>query len=303
MPTSLFFFITKTTMKQPNRFFLPCQEWIYFKIYCSELSVDRMLKNELENYIRGLLNKKLIEKWFFIRYNDPDHHLKLRLKLKNEKKSNDLIQGLNKTLKTLVYDNYIWNIEISSYDRELERYSFLHYHFTEQLFHIDSAFFLKSLALLKSNELKFLYNFKSSLDFIRLFYGSGDELLNFIKALEASFKKEFKTTKITQKQLSEKYRIIHREINNFLDDSKDNKYTILRSNLSKRHYQIKEVLDTSILSNNSNQKFDFVSSHIHMNTNRIFSTNQRLYEMITYDHLYRYCNSWIQRNKTKNAKN
>lgn len=302
MQTSLSSFITKTTMKQPKRFFLPCQRWIYFKIYCSELLVDRMLKKELEKYITGMMKIHLVKTWFFIRYSDPDHHIKLRLKMKNDNNCNDIVQGFNKAMLKLVEDNYIWKVEISSYGRELERYSFLHYHLTEQLFYIDSTFFLKSLVLLKSNELKFLYNFKSSLDFIRLFYPSDDELLIFIKILESSFKKEFKTNKITQKQLSEKYRTIHREINNFMGDLKDDRYTILRNNLSKRLYQINEVLDNSNLTKNSNQKFDFVSSHIHINTNRIYSTNQRLYEMITYDHLYRYCNSWIQRNKIENAK-
>ncbi len=302
MQTSVCSFIIKITMKQPKRFFLPCQEWVYFKIYCSELSVDKMLKNQLENYITDLLNKNLIEKWFFIRYNDPDHHLKLRLNLKNDENCNNIIHGLNTALKKLIEDNYVWNIEISSYDRELERYSFLDYQLTEQLFYIDSICYLKSVGILKNNELKFLYNFKSSLDFINLFYQSEDELLNFIKALEFSYKQEFKTTKITQKQLSTKYRSIHTNIDEFLDDSTNNNYTILRNNLSNRLLQVNKVLDTSALAENSNQKLDFVSSHIHMNTNRTFSTNQRLYEMITYDHLFRYCNSWIQRNKFGNAK-
>jgi thiopeptide-type bacteriocin biosynthesis protein len=301
MPTSTSFFITKITMKQPKRFFLPCQQWVYFKIYCSELSADRILKNELENYITGLHHKKLVKNWFFIRYHDPDHHIRLRLELKKDKYCNVIVQRLNKALKKLVEDNYIWNIEIGSYGRELERYSFLDYRMTEQLFHIDSTYYLKSVALLKCNELKFLYNFKSSLDFIKLFYHSDSELLNFIKSLEQSFKQEFKTTKITQKQLSTKYRTLRENINEFLDNTKDNNYSVLRNLLSKRLIQINSVLDIDFPTENSNQKFDFVSGHIHMNTNRTFSTNQRLYEMITYDHLFRYCNSRIQRNKKKNA--
>ena len=302
MQTSLYFFIAKMIMKQLKRFYLPCQKWIYFKIYCSELSVDWILKNELEKYIADLMKNNLIKIWFFIRYSDPNHHIKLRMNMKSDKNCNDIIQGLNNAILKLVKYNYIWNVKISSYDRELERYSFLHYHFTEQLFHIDSVFFLKSLEFLKNNELKFLYNFKSSLDFIRLFYGADDEQLNFIKIVESSFKKEFKTNKITQNQLSKKYRAIYSRINNFLEDSKEDYDIILRNNLSNRLSQINKELENSIHSKNSIGKFDFVSSHIHMNTNRIFSTNQRLYEMITYDHLYRYCNSWIQRNKAENAK-
>lgn len=288
-------------MKQPKGFFLPCQSWIYFKIYCSELSVDRILKNELKKFISDSMKNHLVKYWFFIRYNDPCHHIKLRMKMKKGENCNDIFEGLNKAIIKLVKNNYIWNVEIGSYSRELVRYSFLHYRFTEQLFYIDSVFFLKALGFLKSNELKFLYNFKSSLDFIKLFYASDNELINFIKRLESSFKKEFKANKITQKQLSKKYRNLHSKINIFMDVSKDDQHNILRNNLSKRLININEILSNRIPSKNSNQKFDFVSSHIHMNTNRVFSTNQRLYEMITYDHLYRYCNSWIQRNKFTNA--
>lgn len=289
-------------MKQPKRFFLPCQSWIYFKIYCSELSVDRILKSELKNFISYSMKNHLVKNCFFIRYSDPFHHIKLRMKMKKGENCNNIIEGLNKAILKLAINNYIWNVEIGSYNRELERYSFLHYRFTEQLFHIDSVFFLKAIDFLKSNELKFLYNFKSSLDFIKLFYASDNELLLFIKRLESSFKKEFKANKVTQKQLSEKYRALHSKIDNFLDVSEDDQHNILRNNLSERLIKINEVLNNSISSKDSNKKFDFVSSHIHMNTNRIFSTNQRLYEMITYDHLYRYCNSRIQRNKFKSAK-
>lgn len=301
MQTSLSFFIIKIVMKQPKGFFLPCQSWIYFKIYCSELSVDRILKNELKKFISDSMKNHLVKYWFFIRYSDPCHHIKLRMKMKKGENCIDILEGLNKAIIKLVKNNYIWNVEIGSYSRELVRYSFLHYRFTEQLFHIDSVFFLKALGFLKSNELKFLYNFKSSLDFIKLFYASDNELLNFIKRLESSFKKEFKANKITQKQLSKKYRNLHSKIDIFMDVSKDDQHNILRNNLSKRLININEILSNRIPSKNSNQKYDFVSSHIHMNTNRVFLTNQRLYEMITYDHLYRYCNSLIQRNKFKNA--
>ena len=41
---------------------------------------------------------------------------------------------------------------------------------------------------------------------------------------------------------------------------------------------------------------DFLSSHIHMMINRQYTSKQRMYELIIYDHLYRY-------DKTQNHKN
>jgi len=285
-------------MKLPKRFFLPCDEWIYFKIYCGELTLDTLLINELHDYIEELNTESLINNWFFIRYYDPDHHIRLRLKVKKSKNSYKIIKTLNTKIEELVVDNFIWKLAISSYDRELERYAWLDYNISEILFHIDSVYFVESLEYLENNELKFLYNFKATLDFIALFYTTDEDRLDFIKAVETSYKKEFKLTKIAQKQLSLKYRSLKATIADFLSDTNNGDFNMLRNALSLKVIEIKELLGTIHFPKTVPEKFSFVFSHIHMNTNRIFATNQRLYEMITYDHLYRYCNSLTQRNNS-----
>jgi len=293
---SLLFPIIKRTMKQPKRKFLPCDGWVFFKIYCGEISLDRLLINELRNYIEKLNTKNLIKSWFFIRYYDPDHHVRLRLEIQKKELSYEIIKSLNNAIKELVTDNFIWKIEISSYDREIERYTWLNYNISEQLFHIDSSYYLKSLEYLTNNELKFLYNIKASLDFIQIFYPKGNDLLHFIKISEGKYKQEFEITKITQNQLSTKYRSMKAAIIAFFGEAGDGNFKMLREILSLKNFEIKKLLNQSNFPENVSERFSFVSGHIHMNTNRTFATNQRLYEMITYDHLYRYYNSLLQQN-------
>ena len=296
MQMSSLFPIIERTMKQHKRLFLPCDGWVYFKIYCGEITLDKLLINELHNYIEKLKTDKLIKSWFFIRYYDPDHHIRLRLKTQKNKHGYKVVLVLNKAIQELVHYNFIWKVEISSYDREIERYAWLKYKISEQLFYIDSTYYVGSLEYLTNNELKFLYNFKASLDFIKIFYPIDKDLLKFIKISEASYKQEFEITKITQKQLSTKYRSIKTRITAFLEDNNDCNFKILRETLSLKNFEIKKLFSTIELVENVSEKFSFVSSHIHMNTNRTFSSNQRLYEMITYDYLYRYYNSLLQRN-------
>jgi len=296
MQMSSLFPIIKRTMKQPKRMFLPCEQWIYFKIYCGELTLDRLLINELHNYIEQLKTKNLIKRWFFIRYYDPDHHVRLRLEIQKHEQAYEIIKYFNHAIKELVADTFIWKAEISSYDREIERYAWLDYDISEQLFHIDSAYYVRSLEYLTNNELKFLYNFKASLDFIQIFYPTENDPLNFIKKSEARYKQEFEITKITQNQLSTKYRSMKAAIGAFLGEGSDNNFKMLRGILSLKNFEIKKLLNKTNFPENVFERFSFVSSHIHMNTNRTFSTNQRLYEMITYDHLYRYYNSWLHQN-------
>jgi len=283
-------------MKQPKRMFLPCDEWVYFKIYCGEITLNRLLINELHNYIEKLNTENLIKSWFFIRYYDPDHHIRLRLEIQKKEHGHEIIKPLKNAIKGLVTDNFIWKVEISSYVREIERYAYLNYDISEQLFHIDSAYFVRSIEYLTNNELKFLYNLKASLDFIQIFYPSEKDLLNFIKISEAAYKQEFEITKITEKQLSTKYRSIKAVIVAFLGVASGGNFKLLKETLSLKNIEIKKLLNSIDLPEKESERFNFVSSHIHMNSNRTFYTNQRLYEMITYDHLYRYYNSLLQRN-------
>jgi len=283
-------------MKQPKRLFLPCEGWTYFKIYCGELSLDTILIKVLHNYIEKLNTKSLIKSWFFVRYYDPEHHIRLRLEIQKNEHIYEIIKSLNKAIKELVADNFIWKVEISSYDREIERYAWLNHDISEQLFHIDSTYYVKALKYLTNNELKFLYNFKASLDFIQFFYPIEKDVLDFIKISEASYKREFEITKITQKQLSSRYRSMKSIIVSFLGDANQGYFKVLREKLSLKNTEITKFVNTTYLPEKVSERFSFVSSHIHMNTNRTFSTNQRLYEMITYDHLYRYYNSLLHRN-------
>ena len=58
-------------------------EWLYFKIYCGVKTADFILVDYLKETIEQLLAQQYISKWFFIRYNDPDAHLRLRFKIDN----------------------------------------------------------------------------------------------------------------------------------------------------------------------------------------------------------------------------
>ena len=68
-----------------NRTFIPGSEWIYFKIYTGTKTADAILKNELYGFVSEMLKNKVIDKWFFIRYNDPDFHIRLRIHLKEKR--------------------------------------------------------------------------------------------------------------------------------------------------------------------------------------------------------------------------
>lgn len=66
-------------MKSIQRTFLPGCQWVYIKLYTGNKIADDMLIQVISPVIKELKKKTYIDKWFFIRYTDPDFHLRIRL--------------------------------------------------------------------------------------------------------------------------------------------------------------------------------------------------------------------------------
>jgi len=267
---------------------LPKNDWIYVKIYCGQLSVDRVLTNEIVPIINEYNNDIL--NWFFLKYYDPDHHLRIRFKFKSNNNQQSFVATLLGKLKFYI-DNYlIWKVAFDTYNPELNRYAYFPMEITERLFQLDSVTYIENIPLFRLEKQRVLYNLSASLYFIRQFY-RGKALINFVKKMETQYKAEFKLGKKGNNQLSTKYRSLKSEIEKLLDAEQfDRMITCLTT---------KDKQQQAILSNvtpiHPSAKCSFVSSHIHLNTNRTFVSVPRLYELITYDFLVRYVRSYAFR--------
>jgi thiopeptide-type bacteriocin biosynthesis protein len=62
-----------------KRSFTIGEEWLYFKIYCGVKTANELLISVVEPLVTKLRKEKKITLWFFIRYSDPEHHLRIRL--------------------------------------------------------------------------------------------------------------------------------------------------------------------------------------------------------------------------------
>src|SRR5262249_46206428 len=57
-----------------RRRFAPGSEWTYAKLYCGRAAADRLLAEQIAP-LAGIADQ-----WFFIRYEDPDFHLRVRFR-------------------------------------------------------------------------------------------------------------------------------------------------------------------------------------------------------------------------------
>ncbi|QOG02314.1 thiopeptide-type bacteriocin biosynthesis protein [Flavobacterium sp. MDT1-60] len=273
-----------------ERNFFIGSKWLYYKIYTGTKTADLILVEKLQPIIEELKRNNSIQKWFFIRYNDPDQHIRIRFYCDNPENIFIVISKLLPILNSLLHQNIIWKVQTDTYQRELERYGNKTMEESETLFFNNSEMMLNYLFLkrsFKNNEMEFLFSFILIDSFLNAFSLDNIHKLKLMNNLQTSFKKAFNTDKAFKKEIDNHFRESSKEIHYFLCGKaiKDypEVYKIINENLnqnSKTILTIKNKLEIEL--------DDFLSSHIHMMLNRQYTSKQRMYELIIYDHLYKY---------------
>ena len=286
-----------------KRTFIPGSEWIYFKIYTGTKTADAILKNELYGYVYELLKNDIINKWFFIRYNDPDFHLRLRLHLKETQSFNDVFKLFNETCNPLVNTGLVWNIQCDTYQREMERYGDKTISLVEDFFFIDSEFVIKLLHQSNKDHPE-QQRWKIALllidSFLSAFSFESSQRKELLHSMSESYKKEFGFTHHrTKKQLDSKYRTYRKDIENaMLWENDHTKTTGIIKALRQAMFPVTEKLNAMEKSGELQIPLKtLLTSMIHMTMNRWFRSKSRLHELVIYDFLSRYYTSAMEKNK------
>ena len=140
--------------KKIEKTYIPGSEWLYYKVYCGEKTADDVLLNVVKPLVAELLEDKTIDKWFFIRYSDPESHLRIRFHLTNQKFLGDLMQKVMHCLLPFVKSNQIWDVQLGTYQRELKRYGENTIEEAETYFFYDSQEVIKIVEQSKNNDQK-----------------------------------------------------------------------------------------------------------------------------------------------------
>lgn len=275
---------------------LPGSKWLYLKVFTGRKTADRVLCEALYPCWEELRDSGESGQWFFIRYSDPDIHIRFRIELKNTGTTEGILCRLNARLRPLVSSRLVWKAEAATYQPEIARYGPGSIKLAENLFFHDSQACLRCLRerLWEPDEnYRWMYAL-ASVDL--LLYDFGLELADrkdLLLHMNRSFGKEFGKDRALARQISEKFRKHRNQMGMVLGDE-NTEYPFLpplheRSAgnrpivASLREMHEKGNLEVSVTS--------FISSLVHMSMNRIFTANQRLHEMVLYDLLFRYYKS------------
>ena len=277
-----------------NRIFIPGSEWVYFKLYTGTKTADMLLKNELYSYVREMMKNDIIDKWFFIRYTDPDFHIRLRLHLKDTYNFVCIFNRFYETLFPVVDAGLIWNIQCDTYKREMERYGANSVAIVEDLFFVDSESIVQLLHQLDEKNPE-QHRWKLALilidSFLSAFVLDLPQRKALLNTIAGNFKKEFGFTyHEASKQLNNKYRIYRKEIENAMLVENDTSEIINIINARKQAiFPMAVQLNALDKSGELRVSSDaLLSSMIHMSMNRWFRSKNRLHELVIYDFLSRY---------------
>lgn len=287
--------ISPSVKNSVKRHFLPGSEWIYLKLYCPQKTADEILSNDIAKLIRQLKERQFIDKCFFTRYQDPEFHIRLRLQMVNKSKKiyNKVQEILRFTVEHLADKHKIWTVQYDTYIRELERYGANNIEYCESVFSIDSNVVLDLLDTLSKGDphTRWLFGLKAVNQLFDIFDVNLFERFELTEKWSLALAEEFGIDKKKQKQINLNYRSHTTTIGTLLSNEHDFFQEIIENALEKRGQYISYLLQK--WKPNRIEVKELMGSLCHMFLNRLFFSDQRANEMVTYSFLAKYYRSQI----------
>lgn len=104
-----------------RRVFPPGDEWFFLKIYCATVSADHLLRQVVAPLAVLHRQREPDEPWFFIRYSDPENHLRARFR--GDSETLGLLDArAAELLRPFFREGLAHRLAVDTYVREAERY-------------------------------------------------------------------------------------------------------------------------------------------------------------------------------------
>lgn len=286
--------------------FFPGNEWLYFKLHTGIKSTERVLVEIIRPLTEDLLAQKLITSFFFIRYNENGHHIRLRFRLSDNNAFNGVMQAFFCACDEYYRNGLIHNIAIGTYKREIERYGGGTISAVETLFYQDSRTLLGILDKLResgdNDKTRWLLSMVMIDDLFNAFGLGKEEKIALITVMNDNFSREFGINALQYtKPLNDKYRQNKSLIEAVL--KRDGEYLPYKELFYLRNESLQpaiaQILTISGTTGNPSKE-ELLPSLIHMMMNRIFRSNNRLCEMVVYYLLHKHYVSLAAKEKAIN---
>ena len=101
---------------------VPGSDWLYLKLYGPPPFQDELIAGPLRSFAAFATGAELADGWFFLRYADPDPHLRVRFHGEPSTLLGSLMHEVCGWAAELVTDDACTGFAFDTYEREIERY-------------------------------------------------------------------------------------------------------------------------------------------------------------------------------------
>jgi thiopeptide-type bacteriocin biosynthesis protein len=291
-----------------TRSFQPGTEWLYAKLYSSESNADRVLREVVDPLRRMALARGLADRWFFLRYADPETHLRVRFHGVPAGLTASLVPALRDATEPLLRERTLWRVQLDTYEREVERYGGDEGMLVcERIFHEDSETVFELLAGLTGDsgaEVRWKLALVGIDRWLALFDFDVAAKRSIVSNLRGGIGREARAGKELHVQLGNKFRENRRELERIVaghtngDDTMSAGLALL-ARRSELMAPIVEELTSLASAGRLTVEPSFVAaSLVHMFVNRLLRSQHRRQELVLYDFLDRIYESRVARHGT-----
>ena len=294
--------VMKVKQKEVQRNFSVGSEWIYFKFYMGVKVGDNFLSQVIKPLTEELINQKLIDKWFFIRYADPEKHLRFRVHLPDLSSIGKIFLLVKDFVHPFENEGIIWKIQVDSYQREIERYGSEVMEFTETLFCEDSIAIISMIDQTVGEEreiIRWQWCLKAIDTYLNDFGLTLIEKKELMEKMKTDFANEFHLDKALKIQLDHRFRNNRTFIEQILADKLNeiHEYSPLFQSIINKSNRIENIIEQIKSQKSRGELTNYLYDIIHMTVNRTISDNQRVHELVMYDFLFRYYQAEVAKTK------
>jgi thiopeptide-type bacteriocin biosynthesis protein len=288
-----------------RRSFLPGSEWLYAKLYVGPSAADQVLRQVVASVTRAA--SAVLRAWFFIRYADPDWHLRVRFHGEPRALMELVLPRLLESAAPLRDDGRLYRLEIGTYDREVERYGGPRgVVVAERLFQADSEAVLRILEAFGDDAPDARWRL-ALLGVDRLLDDAGftvAEKSELVAAMRGGAMEQLGEGKPLRLQLDRDFRARRQELEALFDQAR------LPSDLEAGRAALAERSRRSAPSWAELRRLEsaeeltsplaaIVPSLVHMNVNRLIHASAQAHEIVLYDYLARLYESALARSRER----
>lgn len=281
------------------RTFLPGSEWLFLKLYGGPAALDQVLREDVAALVDDLKASGAVDGWFFIRYGDPDWHLRLRFHGEPRRLLGEVLPAVSARVASLQRQGLIRTLAVDTYGRELERYGGdAGMALSERLFQLDSEAVLELLQAYPGDagaDARWRLALRGMDDLLDGLGLDPSQRLELMRNLRGGFLKEFGGPGPLERMLGARYRKDRAAIGQVLDAGTE----VLSEGLAilARRREALAPIGEALRDCPGLVLPDLAGSYLHMHVNRLLRGAHRAQELVLYDFLHRHYESQLARQR------